>query len=478
MTRRLHPGSAAALPPRSIGGFLPRSIGALLPRSIRARMTTAATLVAAAVFLGASALTLATVPENLHGAVHTRVELAIRRVASDARTGTLPAELRTPARVQLLRALSQTGEVLASSTAFPQDARVDAFRPKRPESVETTELDLARHPEEPRSRHLLMAITVRSPRGPVTVQAASSLADVDRALMWIHLMVFVGTPLILVIVAVLTWAAVSFALRPVGRVRAELAEITGQDLSRRVSVPPTGDEIADLADTTNHTLDRLERSAETQRRFVADASHELRSPISALRAQLEVANDYPDETDWPATGARALAAADRLTGIIDELLMLAKLDAGAVTQRRVVDLCRVAEEQISRRAGGRVPIHLHACASAPVFGSPVQLDRLLTNLLDNAARHAASRIDVGVTVRGDSVVVTVTDDGDGIAPEDRERVFERFTRLESARAKDKGGSGLGLPLSREIATAHGGSLMVADHGPGARFVAVLPLHRG
>ncbi|MGR6912780.1 sensor histidine kinase [[Actinomadura] parvosata] len=311
-----------------------------------------------------------------------------------------------------------------------------------------------------------------------TVRGAGASADVDAALMWIHLMVFLGTPLVLVIVALLTWAAVSHALRPVERVRAELAEITGRDLSRRVPVPPTGDEIADLAATTNHTLDRLERSAETQRRFVADASHELRSPISALRAQLEMAASYPDETDWPATGTRALAAADRLTGIIDELLMLAKLDAGALTQRRVVDLRAVAEEQLRHREGSPVPILLRARAAAPVLGSPVQLDRLLTNLLDNATRHALSRIEVEVTVREEQVVVTVTDDGDGIAPQDRERVFERFTRLESARAKDKSGSGLGLPLSREIATAHGGTLTVADHAPGARFVAVLPLHRG
>ncbi|MFI7706906.1 histidine kinase dimerization/phospho-acceptor domain-containing protein [Nonomuraea sp. NPDC049480] len=143
------------------------------------------------------------------------------------------------------------------------------------------------------------------------------------------MLVFFGTPLVLVAVGGTTWAVVGLALRPVVRIWAELAEITGQDLSRRVPVPDTGDEISNLAATTNHILDRLERSAETQRRFVADASHELRSPISAMRAQPEVANAYPDETDWPATGARALAAADRLTGIIDELLMLARLDAGA-----------------------------------------------------------------------------------------------------------------------------------------------------
>ncbi|MFC7590425.1 sensor histidine kinase [Nonomuraea antimicrobica] len=179
-----------------------------------------------------------------------------------------------------------------------------------------------------------------------------------------------------------------------------MAELTGRDLSRRVPVPDTGDEIAALAATTNHALDRLERSAETQRRFVADASHELRSPISALRTQIEVANAYPDETDWQVTGARVLAAADRLTGIIDELLMLARLDAGAPPQRRVVDLCRVVEDQVRRRADARVPIFLRACEVAPVLGSPVQLDRLLTNLLDNATRHAATRIDVEAAVRG------------------------------------------------------------------------------
>lgn len=134
-------------------------------------MTTAATLVAAVVIVGASALTLATVPDNLHDTVHNRVELAVRRVASDARTGRLPRDLRTPARVQLLRVLSGTGEVLASSTSFPQDARVTAFRPVRQETVHTTELELARHPEEPRSNHLLMAITVRSPRGPSRCRA-------------------------------------------------------------------------------------------------------------------------------------------------------------------------------------------------------------------------------------------------------------------------------------------------------------------
>ncbi|MEV0309862.1 sensor histidine kinase [Nonomuraea fuscirosea] len=450
----------------------------LFPRSIRARLTTLAVLVAGVVLIGSAFLTLGIVPDSLHGVVHGRVELAVRRVAIEARNGNLPAQLEPPARVPLLRVVADDGTVVASSPSFPEAARVTAaLRPGTFDRVETTRIDLTRHEEDAETNHLVKAIRVRTPDGPVTVYGASSLADVERGLMVIHLMVFLGIPLILALIGSITWAVVRGALRPVERIRAELAEITGRDLSRRVPVPGTGDEIAGLAAATNHTLDRLERSAETQRRFVADASHELRSPVSALRAQLEVAGAYPGETDWPVAGARALAAADRLTGIIDELLMLAKLDAGAITQRGVVDLCGLVADQVRRREGGKIPIHPDLCDQAPVHGSSLQLDRLLTNLLDNAARHAASRIDVEVTVRGDRVVLTVTDDGDGIAPQDRERVFERFTRLEAARAKDKGGSGLGLPLSREIATVHEGTLTLADHEPGARFVAVLPLHR-
>ncbi|WP_181448615.1 sensor histidine kinase [Nonomuraea aridisoli] len=449
------------------------------PRSLRGRLTTIAILVAAVVLAAGSSLTLSTVPDNLYGVVHSRVELAVRRVAAEARAGELPTVLTPPARIHFLRVRSSDGRIIASTPATSlQDAHMTDFRPPAPRTISTVEQTAPATSTEPAIHYLVKAMTVDTPEGPVTVYGASSLSDVDRALTWINLFVFVGSPLVLGIVGAITWAAVGSALRPVERISAELAEITGRDISRRVPVPDTGDEISSLARTTNHTLDRLERSAETQRRFVADASHELRSPISALRAQLEVANAYPDETDWKATGARALAAADRLATIVDELLMLARLDAGAVVPRRVVDLCRVVEEQARDREDGRVPIHLRLCASAPVCGSPVQLDRLLTNLLDNATRHAATRIEVEVSVRQAQVIVTVADDGDGIAPEDRERVFERFTRLESGRAKDKGGSGLGLPLSREIAAAHGGSLTVADHHPGARFVAVIPLYGG
>ncbi|WP_165977099.1 sensor histidine kinase [Nonomuraea diastatica] len=448
----------------------------LFPRSIRARLTAIATAIAALVLFATSAFMLATVPDYLRDVVRDRIEVSVRRIASDARAGDLSTAIETPARVHFLEAVTPDGDVLAATTGRHVNEKLKAFRPSELEQLSVSETWAPQERNGDETHFLVMSMMVPTPDGPVIVYGGSSLADVDRAIGWFEIQAFVITPLILASVAGVTWLVVGFALRPVERIRAKLAEITGQDLSRRVPVPETGDEITDLAATTNDTLDRLERSAETQRRFVADASHELRSPVSALRTQLEVATAIPDETDWPATGALALTAVDRITGIIDELLMLARLDAGAVAPRRVVDVCRLCVEQVRRREDARVVIVPDLCASAPVYASPVQIDRLLTNLLDNATRHADTRIDLEVAVRDGRVVTTVTDDGEGIAPEDRERVFERFTRLASAKAKDQSGSGLGLALSREVARSHGGTLTVADHSPGARFVLVLPSH--
>ncbi|WP_180903361.1 sensor histidine kinase [Nonomuraea indica] len=434
-----------------------------------------AVLVAAVVVAATSSIALATVPDSLRGTVRSSLESAVGQVAEEARAGQLPTDLRTPSHLQLLQVVSPRGEVLASTPGRPGEPHITAIQPERPGVPHVTE-HVLHYARDPGHHHcMVMAMRVPTPEGPVTVYGAASLDKVNSALATLYALFFLGMPLTLAGVAGVAWTIVGSALRPVERIRSELAEITGKDLSRRVPVPGTGDEITHLALTTNATLDRLERSAETQRRFVADASHELRSPISGLRTQLEFAAAYPDETDWPVIGARALESVERLTGIVDELLLLARLDAGVVAERVVVDMCHLVREQVRRRAGGRVVVVAAPCRPAPVLGSAVQLDRLLTNLLDNATRHATARVEAAVREDGGDVVVTVTDDGAGIAPEDRERIFERFTRLEAARVLDKGGTGLGLPLSREIAVAHGGGLVLTDHRPGACFLVRLPL---
>lgn len=247
-------------------------------------------------------------------------------------------------------------------------------------------------------------------------------------------------------------------------------------------VPDTGDEIAGLATTVNATLDRLEGAVERlegtvaqQRRFTSDASHELRTPLTGLRTRLELALDDPADTDLLRTLRDALRDADRLHQIVDDLLALARLDAGVEPDRTLLDLGALARAE-SRRRQARVPVVVDADPDVPVLGNRLQLARAVVNLLANADRHASGKVLVTVRARGGKAVLTVTDDGPGVPPGERDRIFDRFTRLDAARSRDAGGSGLGLPIAREIANRHGGTLVVEDAPDGgAAFVLTLPL---
>ncbi|TMR22271.1 HAMP domain-containing histidine kinase [Nonomuraea zeae] len=303
-----------------------------------------------------------------------------------------------------------------------------------------------------------------------------------------------GAALLVAATAIAAYRTVSKTLRPVEAIRAELAEITSAGLDRRVPVPKHHDEIRELAETVNRTLDRLEAAVEQQRslaeqqrslaeqqrslaeqqqRFVSDASHDLRSPITAARTQLEEALLHPAETDWPATAQASLASLDRLQAIVTDLLTLARLDAGTVFAADRVSLSELVESELTRRAP-RVRIVTNLQPGVVVVGDGLQLGRLLTNLMDNAERHAASSVTVSVRRERDDAVLEVHDDGPGISPEEREFVFRRFARLDAARNKDAGGTGLGLAIAREIAGRHGGTLTIESSDRGARFVLRIP----
>ncbi|MEU5695842.1 HAMP domain-containing sensor histidine kinase [Actinosynnema sp. NPDC020468] len=279
-------------------------------------------------------------------------------------------------------------------------------------------------------------------------------------------------PLAVLFVALIAWVVTGRALRPVEAIRRELAGIGEHELDRRVPVPPSDDEVARLARTTNATLDRLADSLVRQRRFVADASHELRSPLASLRTGLEVALVHADRADWPTTAGRALADVQRLQDLAADLLLLAG-NGSADPPPVEVDLADLVRTQVAEHTGPPA-IRCLADGPAPVLGHPERLDRLLRNLLDNARRHATSAITATVRVSGGWVLLEVADDGPGIPAADRERVFERFTRLDDARTRDAGGSGLGLAIARDLAARHGGSLRVADTEGGAHLVARLP----
>lgn len=299
------------------------------------------------------------------------------------------------------------------------------------------------------------------------LDAEAAVAPVDR---WLGL----GLPAAVLFVAAVAWWAAGRALRPVERMRDELARITATDMSSRVPQPRTGDEIARLAATMNETLDRLADAAVRQRRFVADAAHELRSPLAGLRNIAEVAATHGGTVDPQVlrTGT------ERLQRLTDDLLLLARLERTASVRGKSVDIAAIAEELVGERRY-RVPpderFVVVADGPALVIGREEELGRMVQNLLDNASRYACHHINVTVTEpEPDLVRVEVHDDGPGIAEADRERVFERFARVDEARDRCHGGAGLGLAIARDIAERCGGRLYAADATCGARLVAELP----
>nr|WP_203593979.1 HAMP domain-containing sensor histidine kinase [Streptomyces sp. SID9124] len=324
-----------------------------------------------------------------------------------------------------------------------------------------------------RADYRFAAVEVTDPAGrTLTVHAGAPLAAEQRAVDSVRSAMLAGLPVVLLVVAGTTWLVTRRALRPVEGIRREMAAITAsEDLGRRVPEPGSRDEVARLARTTNETLAALEESVGRQRRFVADASHELRSPIASLRTQLEVAAAHPELLDLPG----AVADTVRLQTLAADLLLLARLDAGERPGAARLDLGALVREEVSQRVGDRVPVTVSVRGGHEVAGSRGQLARVLGNLLDNAQRHAVRSVSVTVDRDAGGVRVAVTDDGAGVPEGERERVFERFVRLDEARARDEGGAGLGLAIARDVAVRHGGSLTVTGPpGGGARFELRLP----
>ena len=316
---------------------------------------------------------------------------------------------------------------------------------------------------------------VMSPKdGPLRALAVSPLADVLRSTETLQQVLTVGVPALVVLVTLAAWVLVGRALRPVRvmtQCAAGIADATAPD---RLVVPPTRDELGELAHTLNGMLDRLAEGARRQREFVSDASHELRSPIAATRTQLEVALAHPERCEPRAVLRGVLAETTRLEVLVADLLALARLDERQTLPHEEVDLDDVVLEDAARVRA--VPVDTRGVAAVKMRGERKSLSHLVRNLLDNAARHAASRVAVSTQVDGRDLVLRVDDDGPGIPEADRARVFERFTRLSTSRSRDGGGAGLGLALVRRVAEQHGG-VARADRSPegGARLEVRFPL---
>jgi signal transduction histidine kinase len=308
----------------------------------------------------------------------------------------------------------------------------------------------------------------------LVVHVAAPLDDVRDAVQALLVTLAFLVPAVTAILAALVWLLVGRTLRPVERIRSEVAGIGLGELDRRVPQPPGRDEIARLAGTMNEMLDRLDVSSRQQQRFVADASHELRTPLARLRTEIEVAQRAnPGDEEVLAS---LLEEVDNLQRLTDDLLVLARSDAGVADgEGRPVDLDDVVLEEVRALEPRGRSVDTRQVSAAQVVGHRDQLRRVVANLLDNAVRHAADRVTLSLAETNGVVKLAVTDDGPGIPAAQQGEVFERFGRLDESRTVGRGGTGLGLAIARDVVERHGGTIAVdPDHDGGARFVVTLP----
>lgn len=438
--------------------------------SVRARTTLAATLVTGVALVAGSIALLATLHTSLLHGDDALSKSRLRDLIALAEAGNLPS--RIDAGDGVAQVVDHSGHVLAASTNIPGKPPLTSFRP--PESHPVV-LAVVGPDDNEQEHYRLWAQRAATPLGELTVFSGSSTESVSEADAAVRRPLLIGLPVMVGVLVLAMWVLVGRALRPVESIRAEVAELTERRLDRRVPEPGTDDEIGRLARTMNAMLDRLEEASRRQRAFVADASHDLQSPLTAIRAEVETQRAGGIES---ARARRILEETGQMEALVQNLLYLARLDDGVGSPQSPVDLDDVVLEEASRLQDS-TPIRLRteAVSGGPVLGNRADLGRAVRNLLENAVRHARSSVELRLSAVDGDVRLEIADDGPGVAPADRARVFDRFYKADTARQRRTGGSGLGLPIARAIAEAHGGALELADGDGGARFVLRLPLLR-
>ena len=443
------------------------SLAGRLRASVRVRVTAAVVVLVAVVFGVGAAMLLRSVERSVREQVEKGNEDALGMFTIALRGEGLGGGVAVPnAGDRLIQVFGTDDQLLAASIpsgaagggtfVAPVDAGAPSFSAALPADYVVTE---GLVPVE--------GAMVRVRAAAPTSSADVSLDAMRRALWYV-------VPVLVALIGALTWMLVGRSLRPVAALTDRVAEISGTTLHERLPVPPSQDEVGHLARTMNGMLDRLDESARRQREFVADASHELRSPLASIRAQAEVAT-------LPGTGVAVddlasgvLAETVRLDAIVGDLLTLARQEETAADSLSV-DLGQVATDEGARTRRVPVAVSVDLDDDVHVEGDPEGLQRTVRHLLDNAARHARERVDVSVAREADEVTLIVDDDGNGVPDHERERILERFVRLDEARTRDAGGAGLGLAVVRDVVVGHGGTVLVGTApAGGARFEIRLP----
>jgi signal transduction histidine kinase len=443
--------------------------------SVRFRVTALATLAVLAVLVATSAALVATerrsLSNNLEETLAQRADELGAMVTGDQLPAALVDDEDTRAQVVTL-----DGRVLAATPSLLHAVPIGPLPPPGRAQIVRT----ARRLPAGDGAFRVLSRRIDGPHGPVVVHIAGALDDVQQSGRVLAAGLAVSVPAVTAVLAMLVWGLVGRTLRPVEALRSQVASITGEDLRRRVPQPAGGDEIARLARTMNGMLERVEQATARQRRFVADASHELRSPLTRIRSELEVDLAHPEVADSTGALRSALEEIGGLQRLVEDLLHLARSDAGAsVVRRQPVDLDDIVLRESGRlRAGGRVRVDCSGVSAAQIPGDADQLARAVRNLTDNASRYADGVVTLTLAEHDHTAVLTVADDGPGIPAGQRGRVFERFTRLDAARSTTTGGAGLGLAITLDIVRRHHGTISIdPDHQPGTRFIITLPTTR-
>ena len=396
-----------------------------------------------------------------------------RSIAKLAAAGTLPPELAATEEVATAVQVVRAGQVI-SATSNALKARPFLIADQPPGQLHKS--DRQRLPFDEDGPFRVISLGTETPEGDATVYVAVDVEDVAEVVGVARDVGVIGLSVLLLVLGAVLWAVIGRTLAPVNAIRTRADAITGSELHRRVPEPVGRDEISDLARTINAMLGRLEASAKQQESFVADAAHELRSPIASLQARLETvlnADVPPDE----AVIRDLLRETVRMARLVDHLLLLARSDAGSISADQVpVDLDEVIHDAVTMVGRTTIPVRTADVTPVQVRGQPALLEHVVTNLIENAERYAASGIDISLGGNHQYAVLTVDDDGPGIPEDRRNEVLQRFVRIDESRERGTGGAGLGLAIVSEIVRIHGGKIEVTDSpSGGARIRVLLPL---
>jgi signal transduction histidine kinase len=454
--------------------------------TLRVRLTIAVAILSAAGLTVGSALVVRAVETTVVRAIEEQSRDELHVIGGELARGVPLAAIRSPAPGRRLSFVRPDGSRVDTHWFGPGPPPPPPPMPPLPPPLRTpfgpplgAGVPFERSFEQPFEPAVpgwsVVEMPLLSPReGPVHAIALSPLEDVLRSTQTLQRVLAAGVPVLVALLTLAAWVLIGRALRPVRVMTHDAAGIADATAPERLAVPAARDELGELARTLNRMLDRLAEAARRQREFISDASHELRSPITATRTLIEVALAHPDRVD-PATTLRGvLAETTRIEVLVSDLLALARLDEQQALPHEELDLDDLVLEEAARSRA--IPVDTRHVTAVKVRGEPRSLAHLVRNLLDNASRHAASRVEIATLVDDGAPVLLVDDDGPGIPEAERARVFERFTRLSSSRSRDDGGAGLGLALVARVAQQHGGSVR-ADRSPlgGARLEVRFPL---